>query len=53
MARIRFIQPGEPSQKKGYVASARYRKRWKVAFIISGVINALSISYIIFKYFNN
>lgn len=40
MAKIHFLKPGQQSIK-GSISSGVYRKRWKLAFIISGVINVL------------
>jgi hypothetical protein len=57
MAKIRFLKEGEPSQKKNYlpegVKADRIRRKWKIFAILSGVLNVLSIYYILNQYFNN
>ena len=54
MGYINFLKENEPSQKKDYIPASqkvhKFRKRWKIAFIISGVVNVLCIGFIIFKF---
>lgn len=47
MAKLIFLKEGEKSQKKNYIPSGTYKKRWKIAFYISGVLNVL-LTYFIY-----
>lgn len=49
MASIHFRKEGEKSQKT-HKPMGTYRKRWKVAFILSGVLNVL-FAYFIYNFF--
>lgn len=49
MASIHFRKEGEKSQKT-YKPMGTYRKRWKIAFIFSGIVNVL-LSYFIYHSF--
>lgn len=49
MAKVRFLKHGEISQKKKDKPQGTFRKRWKIAFFISGLINVVLLY---FMYFN-
>jgi len=56
MAYIKFRKEGEPSIKSNYIPESvkanKFRKKWKISFIISGVLNLLFIAASIYLHIN-
>lgn len=52
MAQVNFLKPGQKSIKRS-IPSGVYRKRWKIAFLISGALNVLFAYNLYINFYHN